>query len=55
MDRGLVQLGVREGLLHREQSGPEQVHAELLESGPGDLRVEVDAVVKSVDFQAGFR
>merc|ERR550532_1977593 len=53
MDGALVNLGVSHCLLHRLQGSLEQVRAELLEPGPGDRGVEVDALEKGVNLNAG--
>ena len=53
VNAGLVHLGVPQGLLNRLQSAPEQVSAELLESGPGDGGVEVNALEQRVDLNVG--
>ena len=53
IDGRLVDLGVPHGLLDRVQSAHEQVDTELLQLGPGDRDVEVDAVVHGADLDVG--
>merc|ERR550532_1930049 len=52
MDGALVNLGVSHCLLHRLQGSLEQVRAELLEPGPGDRGVEVNALEQGVNLNA---
>ena len=49
----LVHLGVSERLLDGLQRSTEQIGVEFLKAGAGDGRVEVDALVQRVDFDAG--
>merc|ERR1712137_364701 len=51
VDRGLVELGVPEGLLDRLERASEQAGAELFESGPSDLGVKVDPFEERVDLE----
>merc|ERR1711963_582899 len=53
VDGALVHLGVSHGLLDRLKGSLEQVGAELLESGPGDGGVEVDALEERVNLDVG--
>ena len=53
VDGALVHLGIPHGLLHWLQRALEQVAAELLEPGPGDGGVEVDALKQGVDLNVG--
>lgn len=50
VDIGLVNLGVAEDLLDGFQSAAEEVSAKLLETRTGDRGVEIDTLVKRVDF-----
>ena len=52
IDLVLVQFGVLQGLLHGVQGAAEQIGAQFLETGPGDVGVKVDSVEKRVDFNA---
>ena len=51
----LVHLGVAQALLHRVHALAEQVHAQLLEAGTRDGRVEVDACWRGLAVVGGFR
>mmetsp|Transcript_8364 Transcript_8364/g.13279 ORF Transcript_8364/g.13279 Transcript_8364/m.13279 type:complete len:629 (+) Transcript_8364:30-1916(+) len=49
VDLALLERGVLEHLLDRDERLLEEIHAELLELGAGDVGVEVDAVKRRVD------
>ena len=53
MDSRLVQLGIAQGLLNRVEGSAEEVSAKLLKPGPGDGRVEVDALKERVNLNVG--
>ena len=53
VDGSLVHLGVLEALVDRVHALAEEVHAQLLETGPGDGRVEVNALEQGVDLDRG--
>merc|ERR1712183_840913 len=53
VDGALVHLGVPHGLLNGLQGTLEEVRAQLLEPGPGDAGVEVDALKQRVDLNVG--
>jgi len=53
VDVSLVDLGVTEDLLNGVKGAAEQVLAELFETGTGEGGVEVDPLVKGVDFDGG--
>ena len=53
MDRGLVKLGVTERFLYGLQGATEEISTQLLKTSPGDVGVEVDALVERVDLDAG--
>ncbi len=53
MDLALAQFGVTQHFLYGVQAATEQVNAKLLESGSGDVGVEVSSVVQGVDFNGG--
>ena len=55
INHSLVHLCISEGLLDRLEGLPEQVGAQFLESGPGDLALVVDALVQRVDFDDSLR
>lgn len=52
VDLSLVHLCVTERLLDWLQGSSEQVSVQLLEAGPGDGGVEIDAFVERIDFDA---
>lgn len=49
VDGGLAELGVSQHLLDGLQASAEQINAELLEPGSGDVGVEVNTLVEGVD------
>ena len=53
IDSSLGDLGVAQDLLDGVHALLEVVHAQVLEAGPGDGRVEVDAVEEGVDLDVG--
>merc|ERR1719189_1968942 len=53
VDGALVHLGVPHGLLNGLQGSLEEVRAQLLEPGPGDAGVEVNALKQRVDLNVG--
>lgn len=55
MNLSLVHLRVPKRLLYRFESASEHIGAEFFEPGPGDRRVEVDALEQRVDLNARLR
>jgi len=47
----LVHFRVGQCFFHGRERRPEQVHAHFFESGPGDFRIKINAVVQGVDFE----
>mmetsp|Transcript_6983 Transcript_6983/g.13721 ORF Transcript_6983/g.13721 Transcript_6983/m.13721 type:complete len:466 (-) Transcript_6983:90-1487(-) len=53
VDLALIELGVTKALLNRLHALTEEVHAELLETSTGDVRVEVNTLIERIELNGG--